>query len=146
MSNVKMPIQTVREGNKITKVCVEDVYKMINRIIEPIDKLRNGLDDFEKEYEYPDGSAYRGDLVIGTGVSQPCIGDAFDEEIGMNLAFIKSKLNANIKKYRFLLRAQSNAEKVFEAISEELDRVYDLIEMDLEGVRKHNPEFNPTIV
>ena len=64
----------------------------------------------------------------------------------MNLAFIKSKLNANIKKYRFLLRAQSNAEKVFEAISKELDRVYDLIEMDLEGVRKHNPEFNPTIV
>jgi len=27
-----------------------------------------------------------------------------------------------------------------------MDRVYDLIEMDIEGVRKHNPEFNPTIV
>lgn len=145
MSNVKMPIQTIREGNKITKVCVEDVYKMINRIIKPIDKLRNGLDDLEKEYDYPDGSVYCGDLVIGTGVSQPCIGDAFDEKIGMNLAFIKSKLNANIKKYRFLLKAQSNAEKVLDAIFTELDRVYDLIEMDIEGVRKHNPDFNPNI-
>ena len=146
MSNVKMPIQTIREGNKITKVCVEDVYKMINKIIEPIDKLRNGLDDFEKEYEYPDGSVYRGDLVIGTGVSQPCIGDAFDEEIGMNLAFIKSKLNANIKKYRFLLRAMKNADKVVDSIANEMGRVYDLIEMDIEGVRKHNPDFDPNIV
>ena len=34
MKDVKLPITTVREGNKITKVCVEDVYKMLNRIIE----------------------------------------------------------------------------------------------------------------
>ena len=32
MDNVRLPIRTSREGNKITKVCVEDIYKMINRI------------------------------------------------------------------------------------------------------------------
>ena len=43
MSNenrVGYPIQTTREGNKITKVCVEDYYKMINRIIAEQDGKR----------------------------------------------------------------------------------------------------------
>ena len=26
---VRLPIETSREGNKITKVCVEDVYKIV---------------------------------------------------------------------------------------------------------------------
>ena len=35
MSN-RLPIETTIEGEKITKVCVEDVHKLLNRIIDPV--------------------------------------------------------------------------------------------------------------
>ena len=51
--NVRMPIETTREGNKITKKCVEDVYKIVNRVIEGMDKAHNNsvdiIDSLEDE-------------------------------------------------------------------------------------------------
>ena len=43
--NVRLPIETTREGDKITKVCVEDVYKIINRIQDAMDKSYNNSID-----------------------------------------------------------------------------------------------------
>lgn len=140
MCNVRMPIETTREGNKITKVCVEDVYKMINRVIEAMDKTYNNsigiLDSIHKEV-----NGYEGELIIGTGISQPCLTDAFDEEIGNNIAFMKAKLNANIKKSNFLIRIYNQYVEVLDAIDKELEKIDYYIDLDLEGIRKHNPEY-----
>lgn len=136
MNKVRLPIETYRDGNKITKVCVEDIYKMLNRIIVQIDKLRNICDSADKVYK-----DYEGSLIVGTGISQPCITDAFDEEIGNNIAFMKAKLNANIKKRNLLIRLWNQALNVSEAIDQELLNVDEYILMDLNGVRTYNPEY-----
>lgn len=140
MENVRMPIQTIREGNKITKTCVEDVYKMVNRIQDAMNKAYNGsvdiIDSLQKD-EYGDNCA----VVIGTGISQPCLSDAFDEEIGNNIAFMKMKLNANIKKAKILKRILNQYDKLYNSILEEADKIDELIEFDLEGIRRHNPDY-----
>lgn len=140
MCNVRMPIATTREGNKITKVCVEDVYKMINRVQEAMDKAHNNsvdiLDSIHKEV-----NGYEGELIVGTGVSQPCLTDAFDEEIGNNIAFMKAKLNANLKKRNLLYRIFNQYVDVLTSIDEEIDKIDEYINLDLNGVRKHNPEY-----
>ena len=140
MDNVRMPIETTRDGNKITKVCVEDVYKMINRVQEAMNKAYNNsvdiLDSIHKEV-----NGYEGELIIGTGVSQPCLTDAFDEEIGNNIAFMKAKLNANMKKRNLLYRVYNQYISVLEAIDVELEKIDEYIDLDLEGVRNHNPEY-----
>lgn len=140
MENVRMPIQTIREGNKITKTCVEDVYKMVNRIQDAMNKAYNGsvdiIDSLQKD-EYGDDCA----VVIGTGISQPCLSDAFDEEIGNNIAFMKMKLNANIKKAKILKRILNQYDKLYDSILEEVDKIDELIEFDLEGIRRHNPDY-----
>ena len=41
MNEVKLPIKTIKEGNKITKVCVEDIYKIINRLQKSMDDAYN---------------------------------------------------------------------------------------------------------
>lgn len=140
MENVRMPIQTIREGNKITKTCVEDVYKMVNRIQDAMNKAYNGsvdiIDSLQKD-EYGDNCA----VVFGTGISQPCLSDAFDEEIGNNIAFMKMKLNANIKKAKILKRILNQYDKLYDSILEEVDKIDELIEFDLEGIRRHNPDY-----
>lgn len=140
MCNVRMPIETTREGNKITKVCVEDVYKMINRVIEAMDKTYNNsigiLNSVHKEV-----NGYEGELIIGTGISQPCITDAFDEEIGNNIAFMKAKLNANLKKLNLLIRIYNQYVDVLDSLDNEIDKIYNYINLDLDGIRKHNPEY-----
>lgn len=140
MDNVRMPIETTREGNKITKVCVEDVYKMVNRVIEAMDKAYNSsveiLDSIHKEV-----NGYEGELIIGTGISQPCLTDAFDEEIGTNIAFMKAKLNANLKKRNLLYRIYNKYVDVLDSLDTEIEKVDNYINMDLEGIRKHNPEY-----
>ena len=140
MSDVKLPIVTTREGNKITKVCVEDVYKILNRIIKQMDKSHNNSVDIIDSL-YKEVNGYEGSLVIGTGVSQPCMNDAFDEEIGTNLAFIKAKLNANIKKRNFIIRIWNEYINLLDVLDAELEKIESYIKMDLEGVRKHNPEY-----
>lgn len=141
MKDVKLPITTVREGNKITKVCVEDVYKMLNRIIEKQNVTADLLESLHKTVETDEGALVPGEFIIGTGTSQPCLTDAFDEEIGSNIAFMKAKLNANLKKYRFLGRVWTSLIKTLDAVDDEFDRVSEMILMDLDGVRKHNPEY-----
>ena len=140
MDNVRMPIETTREGNKITKVCVEDVYKMVNRVIEAMDKAYNSsveiLDSIHKEV-----NGYEGELIIGTGVSQPCLTDAFDEEIGTNIAFMKAKLNANLKKRNLLYRIYNKYVEVLDSLDTEIEKIENYIDMDLEGIRRHNPEY-----
>ena len=141
MKDVKLPITTVREGNKITKVCVEDVYKMLNRIIEKQNVTAELLESLHKTVETTDGALVPGEFIVGTGISQPCLTDAFDEEIGSNIAFMKAKLNANLKKYRFLTKVWNSLIKTLDAVDDEFDRVSEMILMDLDGVRKHNPEY-----
>lgn len=140
MSNVRMPIETTREGDKITKVCVEDIYKIINRVLTTMDKAYNKSTDIVDTVwkEYGD---YEGQLIIGTGVSQPCLTDAFDEEIGNNIAFMKAKLNANIKKHNLLVRIFNAWGDAMDSIDEEISKVDDYIKMDLDGIRRHNPEY-----
>lgn len=140
MDNVRMPIETTRDGNKITKVCVEDVYKMINRVQDAMNKAHdNSVDIIDSIHK--DVNGYEGELIIGTGVSQPCLTDAFDEEIGNNIAFMKAKLNANMKKRNLLYRVYNQYISVLEAIDVELEKIDEYIDLDLEGVRKHNPEY-----
>lgn len=141
MTNVKLPITTVREGNKITKVCVEDVYKMLNRIIEKHNVTADLLESLHKTVETKDGQYVPGEFIIGKGTSQPCLTDAFDEEIGSNIAFMKAKLNANFKKYRFLNRVWNSLINTLDVMEDEIDHVSEMILMDLNGIRKHNPEY-----
>lgn len=140
MSDVRLPIETNREGNKITKICVEDVYKIINRVQDAMDKAYNNsvdiIDSIHKEY-----NDYEGELIVGTGVSQPCMSDAFDEEIGNNIAFMKAKLNANIKKHNFLCRIWNEFDKALAEIDKEINKVDDYIYLDLAGIRLHNPDY-----
>lgn len=140
MNDVRMPIETTRDGNKITKVCVEDVYKIINRIQDAMNKAHNNsvdiIDSIHKEY-----NEYEGELIIGTGISQPCMTDAFDEEIGNNIAFMKAKLNANIKKHNFLVRIWNEYLHVLDSIDTEICKIDDNIKKDLNGIRYHNPEY-----
>ena len=140
MNDVRMPIETVREGNKITKTCVEDVYKIVNRVIAAMDKAYNNsvdiIDSLQND-KYGEDSA----VVFGRGISQPCLTDAFDEEIGNNIAFMKMKLNANIKTRNFLIKVFNEYMKALDTINEDILKVDDKILMDLEGVRLHNPDY-----
>ena len=139
--NVRMPIETTREGNKITKKCVEDIYKIVNRVIEGMDKAHNNSVDIISTLENENYGGEECAVVFGTGTSQPCLTDAFDEEIGNNIAFMKMKLNANIKKHNFLCKIYNQYFKLLNKIDEEIIKIDDNIIFDLEGVRKHNPEY-----
>ena len=140
MNDVRMPIETVREGNKITKTCVEDIYKIVNRVIEAMEKAYNNsvdiIDSLQND-EYGEDSA----VVFGRGISQPCLTDAFDEEIGNNIAFMKMKLNANIKTRNFLVKVFNQWMIALDKIDEDIYKVDNKIQMDLDGVRKHNPDY-----
>ena len=137
---VRLPIETTREGNKITKVCVEDVYKMLNRVIEQLNKsYLNSVDIINSVDKEING--YEGSLIVGTGVAQPCLTDAFDEEIGNNIAFMKAKLNANLKKFKLLNRIYKELDKTLVVIDDELDSIADYIQLDLDGIRRYNPDY-----
>ncbi len=140
MNEVRMPITTERDGNKITKVCVEDVYKLVNKVYDTMDRAYNNSVDVLESIHKEVGD-YEGELIIGTGVSQPCLTDAFDEEIGNSIAFLKAKLNANIKKHNFLCRIYNQYLNALSNIDELIENVDEKIKMDLDGVRKHNPDY-----
>jgi hypothetical protein len=114
---------------------------MLNRIIEKQNVTADLLESLHKTVETTDGALVPGEFIVGTGISQPCLTDAFDEEIGSNIAFMKAKLNANLKKYRFLDKVWNSLIKTLDAVDDEFHRVSEMILMDLEGVRKHNPEY-----
>ena len=147
MNDVRMPIKTVREGDKITKTCVEDVYKIVNRVEEQLIKSYNNsidiLESVHKKY-WPDGednTYYEGELLIGTGTSQPCNGDVFDEEIGNEIAFKKMKLNVNLKKYNLLRRVYNEYVDLSNLLEEEMNKVLFYIDFDLDGIREYNPDY-----
>lgn len=146
-NNVRMPIITTKDGNKISKVCVENIYKIIDRIYDRIDKAEYNMCDIlnsvvtEKYLNKENLSLYSGDLIVGRGYSQPCLDDAFDEEIGNNIAFMKAKLNANMKKHNILVRIWNEYNKVLEGIDAELSNIDNYIRFDLDGIRKHNPDY-----
>ena len=147
MNDVKMPIETNREGEKITKVCVEDVYKIINRVQEQMEKSYNNsieiLDSVHKKYwpSNEDNVVYEGELIIGTGTSQPCKGDVFNEEIGNEIAFKKMKLNANNKKYNILRRVYNQYVDLANVLQEEINKVLFYMDYDLDGIREYNPDY-----
>ena len=130
------PIQTIREGNKITKICVEDYYKMINRIADAEDRSAEKWNEIW-EFMGEDDTC----VIIGTGISQPCLTDAFDEEIGNNIAFMKAKLNANMKKRNVLRKLWEAAMITVDAIDEEWNKIDNMIAFDLNGLRKYNTEY-----
>lgn len=145
MNDVRLPIETTREGDKITKVCVEDVYKMINKIYDAMNKSYNEseeiLESVKKKYWTDSNVYYDGYLIVGTGVSQPCNDDVFDEETGMNIAFMKAKLNANIKKHNVLRRIYNSYINTIVVIGTELDKISEYINMDIDNIREYNPDY-----
>ena len=145
--NVRLPIETTREGDKITKVCVEDVYKIINRIQDAMDKSYNNsidiIESVKKKYwsNVEPNTVYDGYLIVGTGVSQPCDNDKFDEKTGMDIAFMKAKLNANIKKYNFVRKIYNEYIGALVKFGDEMDKILTYINMDIDGVREFNPDY-----
>lgn len=135
-----LPIKTIKDGNVTTKVCVEDIYKIINRVQGPMDKAYKRFEEIIESYRRTiDG--VDGYLVMGKGTSKPCLLDAYDEEIGSNIAFMKAKLNVNLKKMRLLDKLFYELLKVFGALYDEHLRLDHYIQMDLRGIRNHNPEY-----
>ena len=130
------PIKTIKEGNKITKICVEDYYKMINRIADAEDRSAEKWNEIWESMGEDDTC-----VIIGTGISQPCLTDAFDEEIGNNIAFMKAKLNANMKKRNVLRKLWEAAMITVDAIDEEWNKIDNMIAFDLNGLRKYNTEY-----
>ena len=141
MNNVNLPIETIRDGNKITKICVEDVTKMLNRIKHAMNvsysNMSSHMHSINKKYKGASGP-----LIVGKGVSQPCFTDAFDEEIGNNIAFMKAKLNANVKKFRLLMKISKEQSKFLDAIHDEMLKLSNYIALDVDGIKKHNPDYN----
>lgn len=141
---VKFPIETIKEGNKITKICVEDYYKVLNRIgraeERSAEKWNEIWDDVEKNITCDDEDI-QGCFVVGRGVSQPNIKDAFDEEIGSNIAFMKAKLNANMKKRNVLFKLRDAAMITVDSIDEEITKINNLIKKDIVGMRRYNSEY-----
>ena len=82
-----------------------------------------------------------GCLVVGRGISQPNIKDVFDEEIGNNIAFMKAKLNANMKKRNILRKLWNAAMITIDAIDEEWAKIDEMVAMDLHNLRQYNPEY-----
>lgn len=140
-----LPIETYKEGEKITKVCVEDIHKLLNRIIDVIDKAYNNsmeiIDDSFMTYDKNDGYLYEGNMVVGTGTATPHEEDIFNEDLGEEIAFRKAKLNANVKKLRLLAKVLKENVKVGEAIRQELDKLSSYICMDLAALNEVNPGY-----
>ena len=140
MNDVRMPIETSREGNKITKVCVENIYKITNRVIAAMDKAyNNSLNIINTTRD--DKYGKRSSVIHARGTSQPSLTDAFDEQIGSDVAFIKMKLNANIKKHNFLVNVWNEFAKACDTLDNDLVKIDSLILDDLYRMRLYNPEY-----
>ena len=136
-----MPIKTTREGEKITKVCVEDVNKILDRFLESYNKATDEIDKVVDSMYKELNEECCDYLVVGTGVSQPCGNDVFVEEIGNEIEFRKAKLNANVKKFRMILKLIKATHKPREVLIEELNKITSLIRMDCLALREYNPDY-----
>lgn len=139
MSN-RLPIRTYVEGDKITKICVEDVYKLLNRLLEPVNKSYSEIDEIlDSCHQECDG--YEGEFIVGRGISQPCDNDSFDKEIGNEIAFRKAKLNANVKKFKLVYKIYKALGPLVNAVSNELIELSKYMSKDVEAIRKYNPQY-----
>ena len=136
-----LPLKTIKEGDEITKICVEDVYKMSNRILEGVTNCYNNITEIvnslNKEYD-----GFEGELIIGRGISKPCKDDVFDEKIGNEIAFKKAKLNANLKRINILERCLREYFKGIDSLQFDFAKINNYIVSDIDGIRKYNPDFS----
>lgn len=135
-----LPIKTIKDGNVTTKVCVEDIYKLVGKVREQLDKSSKESDAI-LESMYKEIEGVRGYLVMSIGTSKPCLLDAYDEEIGNNIAFMKAKFKANYKKLRMLEKICNSQGKLWNVLEDEIQKIWNYIDMDLDGIRKHNPDY-----
>lgn len=147
MNEKNIPIYTYRDGEKTTKVCIESMHKVINRMISEMDKTYNDsmeiLDslDNNKYWLEDENAVIEGCIVVGTGVSQPCNGDVYDEQLGNEIAFKKAKLNANIKKYNLLWKLCKKQIDFIVKIDEELEKIDAHIYRDINDLRIYNEDY-----
>jgi hypothetical protein len=137
--------------NELTIKLLEEKLKSIKasgfildgfpRDLDQAKKLDQIMDEIEKDVPNANGEIGTGCLIVGTGVSQPNIKDAFDEKIGNNIAFMKAKLNANIKKRNVLRKLWEASMITINAIDEEWSKIDNMIALDLNGLRRYNAEY-----
>jgi len=140
-----IPLKTIKEGEQITKISVEDAYKLVNRVTTLIDdsynKCMDILESINRDYEDGDNK-WNGYLIPGKGVSKPCNGDKFDEILGNEIAFKKAKLNANIKKCNLLFRIMNVYQNTIDKLYfNEVQKLGGYIHSDLKDLRKYNPDY-----
>jgi len=138
--DVKFPIETVLEGDTITKTCVEDVYKISNRIIDAYNKFTTNFDELIDSVHCVH-NGIEGELIFGRGVSKPCDGDKFNEEIGNKIAFQKMKLNANIKKWNWIHKIYNENVNFMNVLEREMNKIQFYIDFDIYGIREFNPNY-----
>lgn len=135
-----LPLKTIKNGDVTTKICVEDVYKMSNRILNGVSECYNNINkivnSLHKEYD-----DYEGELIIGRGISRPCKDDVFDEDIGHEIAFKKAKLNANLKRINIIIRCLNEYLKGLNSMEFDFAKIKKYIISDVEDIRKYNPDF-----
>ena len=134
------PIKTIRKGDKITKVAAENITRLVNRvtsnILKHVESSLNIISDFNLK---------KNSTIYGIGRSKPCMSDVFDEKIGNNIAFMKAKLNANIKKRNLLVRVYNEYVGIIDNIDAELESIEEYIKMDLASLRTYNKDYLPDI-
>lgn len=136
----KLPIKTSYDGEVTTKICIEDFYKVLNRVQDAAwkayEQAQDAIDSIHKVYD-----GYEGELIIGTGVSEPCSGDEYSKEIGEEIAFKKAKLNANIKKAKLLEKVIKGLSEGYNKIINEQEKIESYIQRDLVDLREYNPDY-----
>lgn len=128
------PIKTIKHGDIIAKVCVENISKILRKIEEieddHYDDLTNVCDD------------YKNRIVKGVGLSRPTDNDKYDEEIGNEIAFRKAKLYCNLKKIRLIEKVMKTYMTSLDKLQNELDRYATYVNKDVAALKEYNPEFD----
>lgn len=136
------PIKTYEKDNTIVKVCVEDIYKVINFIKHSRDLVYSSI------YSYIDemyNDKYDGYYIESKGKAQCTDGDSFDSEIGNEIAFRKVKLYANIKKCNLIDKVINLYYKEITKLKQYRSRLYNYIDQDIEAIRQYNPKYCPEL-
>lgn len=127
------PIKTVVNGNTIAKICVEDVRKLHEFVNQVNDSTLEKFDKIDIEFPLE---------IKNVGKAKCTSDDKFNEEIGNEIAFRKVKLQANIKKFKFLTRVARLYSKALSLIMKRRNKIYTYIEKDIKAIREYNPEYS----
>ena len=159
MNDVRLPILTITNGEETKKVCVEDVHKMCNACININDRCYNKVNKIIDELDLTldpesyeilgndyEGEAYRGSMIIGTGISKPCKDDVFDESLGNEIAFRKTKFKINLRKLKILGRIVKAHMEAIEQIRKYIDDKELVLNLfkDFDFLADINPDFYET--